>query len=85
MADEILVAAAGAADNTANAAVRLDVDAALLKLPEELRQVAVLFFCLDVKQREIAKILNIGLPLVKYRVKRSRELLAAALEKEGYR
>lgn len=71
------------ADNTANVAVRLDVDAALSRLPEELRQVAVLFFCLGVKQREIAKILNIGLPLVKYRVKRARELLAAALEKEG--
>lgn len=83
MADEFFVAAAGSADNTAGVAGRLDVDAAIQGLPEELRQVAVLFFCLDVKQREIAKILNIGLPLVKYRVKRARELLAATLEREG--
>lgn len=75
-------AVAVAAADVEKAAERLDIKAALRSLPEELRQVAALFFCLEVKQREIAEILGIGLPLVKYRVKRARELLAAALTRE---
>lgn len=35
------------------------------------------------KQREIAKILGIGLPLVKYRIRKARELLAQFLRKEA--
>ena len=62
--------------------LRLDVHAALEKLPPELREVTILFFFQEVKQKEIAKILNIGLPLVKYRIKRAKELLAAYLGKE---
>ena len=62
--------------------LRLDVHAALNKLPPELREVTILFFFQEVKQKEIAKILNIGLPLVKYRIKRAKELLAAYLGKE---
>lgn len=59
--------------------LRLDVHLALEKLPPELREVTILFFFQDVKQKEIAKILNIGLPLVKYRIKRAKELLAGYL------
>ena len=62
--------------------LRLDVRGALEKLPPELREVTILFFFQEVKQREIAKILNIGLPLVKYRIKRAKELLAGYLGKE---
>ena len=62
--------------------LRLDVREALAKLPLELREVAVLFFFQEVKQKEIAKILGIGLPLVKYRIKRAKELLAVYLGKE---
>ena len=62
--------------------LRLDVQQALDKLPPELREVTILFFFQEVKQKEIARILNIGLPLVKYRIKRSKELLAAYLGKE---
>lgn len=62
--------------------LRLDVHSALKKLPSELREVTILFFFQEVKQKEIAKILNIGLPLVKYRIKRSKELLAGYLGKE---
>ena len=42
----------------------------------------ILFFFQEVKQTEIAKILGIGLPLVKYRIKRAKELLAVYLGKE---
>lgn len=59
-----------------------NIKLALLSLPKELREVAVLYFVQELRQKEIAKILGIGLPLVKYRVKRARELLAAALGKE---
>ena len=62
--------------------LRLDVHLALEKLPPELREVTILFFFQEVKQKEIARILGIGLPLVKYRIKRSKELLAGYLGKE---
>lgn len=62
--------------------LRMDVQLALEKLPEELREVTILFFFQEAKQKEIAKILGIGLPLVKYRIKRAIELLAGYLGKE---
>ena len=62
--------------------LRLDVHMALEKLPSELKDVTILFFFQEVKQKEIAKILGIGLPLVKYRIKRAKELLAGYLGKE---
>ena len=61
---------------------RIEVRMALAKLPGELWETAVLYFCQDLPQRQIAAILGIGLPLVKYRVRRSRELLSLQLGKE---
>lgn len=61
---------------------RLDIQAAVRKLPAELREVSILFFFQQLKQAEIARILGIGLPLVKYRIRRARELLAGYLGKE---
>lgn len=60
------------------AAVRM----ALTRLPREFREVAVLYFWQQVKQKEIARILGIGLPLVKYRVRKAKEMLTALLEEE---
>lgn len=54
----------------------VNVHLALDSLPQEIREVAILFFCQEVKQKDIAKILEIGIPLVKYRVRRARELLS---------
>lgn len=62
--------------------LRLDVREALAKLPPELQEVTILFFFQEVKQKEIAKILGIGLPLVKYRIKRAKELMAVYLGTE---
>ena len=62
--------------------LRLDLEGAFRSLPEEIRETAVLFFLQGCKQKEIAQILGIGLPLVKYRVKRARALLSAYLGKE---
>ena len=61
---------------------QIEVRMALAKLPGELREIAVLYFIQDVKQTEIARILGISLPLVKYRVRRAKALLAAELGKE---
>ena len=60
-------------------AVRL----ALEQLPEELREAAVLFFIQEQKQKDIARILGISLPLVKYRIRRAKELLSDYFSKEG--
>lgn len=49
---------------------------ALNSLPPEIKETAILFFIQELKQKDIARILGIGLPLVKYRIKRARELLS---------
>ena len=59
--------------------LRMDVRLALERLPQELKEVAILYYFQDVGQKEIARILGIGLPLVKYRMKRAKELLALYL------
>lgn len=59
---------------------RLVIEAAFRALPEELFEVATLYFLQERKQREIAQILGIGVPLVKYRVRRAREILQRKLE-----
>ena len=62
--------------------LRIDIRLALEQLPPELHEVTILYFFQDIKQKEIAKILGIGLPLVKYRIKRAKELLAGYLGKD---
>ncbi len=61
---------------------RIDVHMALDGLPVELREVAILFFLQERKQNDIARILQIGLPLVKYRVRKAKDLLSAYIRKE---
>lgn len=68
---------------TENLEEYLDARVALDRLPQELKEVAVLYFCQEVKQKEIARILGIGLPLVKYRIRRARELLSEYFGEEG--
>ena len=62
--------------------LRLDVHRALKQLPPELREVTLLYFFQELKQKEIARILGVGLPLVKYRIRRAKELLAQMIGKE---
>lgn len=63
---------------------RMDVVRALEALPEEFREVAILYYYQELKQKEISEILNIGLPLVKYRAARAKELLRQMLEEEDH-
>ena len=62
--------------------LRLDVHRALEQLPTELREVAILYYFQELRQKEIARILGISLPLVKYRLRRAKEWLAQLLGKE---
>lgn len=61
---------------------RLTVRWALEQLPAELHEVIILYYFQELKLKEIADILQIGLPLVKYRGRKAKELLEQ-LFKEG--
>lgn len=61
---------------------KVDMERALQKLPEELREVVILHYFQELSLRETAEVLKIGLPLVKYRIKRAKEQLHSLLEKE---
>ncbi len=61
---------------------RLLTEQALKELAPELREVIILFYLQECKLKEIAGILDIGLPLVKYRLKKAREELKQLIGKE---
>ena len=61
---------------------RLDLETALARLDPELREVLILHYFQDLKFREIADILDIGLPLVKYRAARAKAQLQDCLREE---
>lgn len=61
---------------------RIDLGRALHKLPEEFQEVIILYYFQEVKLKEIAQILDIGLPLVKYRMRKAKEQLRQVLGKE---
>lgn len=64
---------------------RADMERALAKLPAEFREMIILYYFQEMKQGEIARILGIGLPLVKYRLKKAREKLSQLLREEETR
>lgn len=68
--------------HTKNIDQQIDINFALDSLPKEMKEVAVLYFLQERKQKDIARILGISLPLVKYRIKKAREMLSACLGKE---
>ncbi|MCM1127013.1 MAG: RNA polymerase sigma factor [Lachnospiraceae bacterium] len=62
---------------------RLMMEEALWHLPEALREVLILRFFQELKIREIAKILDIGVPTVKYRLKKALAFMEQELGKEA--
>ena len=64
-------------ENPKNIEIRIDIERALEQLPEEIKEIVILFFFQGLKQKEIADLLN-----VKYRVSKAKELLAKQLEVE---
>lgn len=69
-------------ENPKNIEIRIDIERVLEQLPEEIKEIVILFFFQELKQKEIADLLNIKLSLVKYRVSKAKELLAKQLEVE---
>lgn len=72
-----------AAEFTPDILTKIEVWNALDYLSNELRDVVVLYYFQDLKLSEIAHILKIGLPLVKYRMKQAKIQLRKYLEREG--
>lgn len=62
---------------------RMLIEDALLRLPDELREVVILHYFQEFSLKEISEILKISIPLAKYRMKRAREQLRKLLEKDG--
>ena len=54
---------------------RVMTERALERLPDELREAVILYYFQELKIREIADILQIGQPLVKYRLRKAKEKL----------
>ena len=69
-------------ENPKNIEIQIHIERALEQLPEEIKEIVILFFFQELKQKEIADLLNIKLSLVKYRVSKAKELLAKQLEVE---
>lgn len=61
---------------------KIAVEASLHDLPEELREVIVLYYFQELKLAEISEALQISLPLVKYRIKQAKKRLEKLLREE---
>lgn len=61
---------------------RMDIKEAIGKLPEEFQEVIVFGYFLGMKQKDIARVCGISLPLVKYRLKQAKDKLVTLLEEK---
>lgn len=61
---------------------KMVVEQVLKQLPEELQEVVILYYFKGLKLIEISDILQIGLPLVKYRMRQAKRRLEKLLRKE---
>lgn len=51
---------------------RISIESALEKLPDELKEVIVLYYFEELKITEIAETLSVTVPLVKYRLRQAK-------------
>lgn len=72
-------------ENTGDIELKLDIERAVDSLPEALKETAILYFFQHLRQREIADLLKISKPLVKYRIREARKILSDYLgvKKDG--
>jgi len=61
---------------------KITVEAALESLPDGLREVVILYYFQGLKLAEISDTLQIGLPLVKYRIRQAKMRLEKLLREE---
>ena len=62
--------------------LRMDMEEAVRRLPEDMKEVIILHYFQDMKLKEVAEIIGIGLPLVKYRLKKAKEQLKIYIGEE---
>lgn len=79
---DILEQEIGLSDVVERLEKKICIEQALDELLPELREIIILFYFQDCKLTEIANILQISLPLVKYRLRRAKEELKQLLGKE---
>lgn len=63
-------------ENINDVVLRLDIEQAVDGLPEALKETAILYFFQQLKQSEIADVLKISKPLVKYRIREARKRMS---------
>lgn len=81
--DDALADALTTSDQEETATTHLLLEWALGQLPPEQREVILLHYYQGLKLREIADILEIGLPLVKYRLRQAKARLYELIGKEA--
>ena len=62
--------------------IRMDIEEAVRRLPEDMKEVIILHYFQDMKLKEVAEIIGIGLPLVKNRLKKAKEQLKIYIGEE---
>lgn len=78
-----LVEESGLEENqTENILNKILIEQALKQLPDELREILILYYFGELKLSEISDALQIGLPLVKYRLRQAKLQLREFLGKE---
>ena len=60
------------------------IEEALRRLPEEYREVIILYYFQNLKLSEIAGVLQINLSLVKYRIRQAKKQLEQYLGEEDF-
>lgn len=63
-------------ENINDIEIRLDIEQAVDRLPEVLKETAILYFFQQLKQSEISDLLKISKPLVKYRIREARKIMS---------
>lgn len=61
---------------------KIDLEEAIKQLPEELEEIIILYYFQELKLKEIAVILDVGLPLLKYRIKKAKNQLRKIIGEE---
>jgi RNA polymerase sigma-70 factor (ECF subfamily) len=82
-ATEEMHATPSAFDHAESTAQALDVQRALVQVPDEFRAALVLHDVQDLPYEEVAEVLGVPIGTVKSRIHRGRMALARALEHEG--
>lgn len=80
--DNIILNTFGAEDTEINKEDQITLENAFKKLSDDLREVIILYYFQYFKVREIAQILNISVPLTKYRLHQAKKKLQNLIKED---